>query len=348
MTAIAFVFPGQGSQLVGMGRALAEVSARARETFQEADDTLHFALSKLCFEGPAAALNDTANAQPAVLATSMACLEAFGEAILGRKAPRLGAAPSSDEAPRGVALLPAPVRPAYVAGHSLGEFSALVAAGVLSFQDALRLVFERGLLASTRGATGAMAAVVGMDAAQVERVISLVGQGDVVVANDNGPAQVTIAGSSEGVSLVSEALRREGAGRVVPLRISAPFHFPPMGRIADDLREVMRSLRFRDAVVPVISNIDALPRLRAAEIPEALARHLSTRVEWLRSVRFMLQDGVSTFVELGAGQVVNGLVRRISEHATLHNVSDPQSLAGTLRALLRTDPALTRPPLSPR
>ena len=322
-----------------MGRALAGSSSHARATFAEADETLGFALSRLCFEGPEAVLNDTTNAQPAVLATSIACLEALGEAILGRAATRLGAAPAHDDAPRGVALLPPEVRPAYVAGHSLGEFSALVAAGVLSFKDALRLVAERGRLAAARGARGGMAAVVGLDASSVEAVIAEVApSGDVVVSNDNGPAQVTIAGSEEGVRRVGKALRERGARLVVPLRISAPFHVPPMGRIADDLREVMRSLRFRDAVVPVVANIDALPRLRASDIPEALAKHLSSRVEWLRSVRFMAREGVSTFVELGAGQVVSGLVKRIAEQAALHNISDPQSLAGTLRALAGARP----------
>jgi [acyl-carrier-protein] S-malonyltransferase len=334
MRELAFVFPGQGSQAVGMGRALAEASARARQTFEEADETLRFALSKLCFEGPEAKLNDTANAQPAVFATSVACLEAFAEAILGHGGPRLGATPGSEDAPRGVALLPEDVRPKYVAGHSLGEFTALVAAGVLAFSDGLRLVAERGRLAATRGAKGAMAATIGLSAGEVEDVIAAVAPGDVVVANDNGPAQVTIAGSPEGVEKVSEALLDRGARRVIPLRISAAFHLPEMGRIADDLRDFMASLRFREPVVPIVSNIDALPRIRAADIPEALAKHLSTRVEWLRSVRFMAQQGVSTFVEMGAGQVVSSLVRRIADQAAMHNVSDPQSLGRTLRALI--------------
>ena len=334
MSAIAFVFPGQGSQIVGMGRELANASRRAREIFEEADRVLGFPLSKLCFEGPETVLSDTTYAQPAVFTTSIAALEAFGEAVLGPNGPRLTAEPATDGAPRGVALLPVAVRPAYVAGHSLGEYTALTAAGVLSFKDALRLVAERGRLAAQFGAKGAMAAVLGMNAAAVDAVITAAGRaGDVVVANDNGPLQVTIAGSAEGVAEVVGALRAKGARKVVPLRISAPFHFPEMGKIADDLRSFMDSIRFRDPVVPIVANIDALPKRFAADIPEALATHLSSRVEWLRSVRYMAQQNVSTFIELGAGQVVSGLVKRIAEKAALHNVSDPQSLAATLKAL---------------
>jgi [acyl-carrier-protein] S-malonyltransferase len=317
-----------------MGKALYERSSAARRVFQQADEILGFKLSKLCFEGPDAVLSDTTYAQPAVFTTSIAALEAFGEAVLGPKAPRLTAEPSDEDAPRGVGLLPPDMRPAYVAGHSLGEYTALAAAGVLSFGDALRLVAERGRLASEFGAKGAMAAVIGMDAATVAGVITAAGRaGDVVVANDNGPTQVTIAGSADGVGAVVDALRARGARKVVPLKISAPFHFPEMGRIADDLRAFMSSLRFRDPVVPVVANIDALPKRVASDIPDALARHLYSRVEWLRTVRFMAQQNVSTFIELGAGQVVNGLVKRIAEQAALHNVSDPQSLATTLRAL---------------
>ncbi len=282
---LAFVFPGQGSQAVGMGRAVYEASTRARAVFEEADR------------------------------------------ILGYN--RI----SDGHEPRGVAALPDDLRPSFVAGHSLGEFSALVAAGVLTFPDALRLVTERGRLAATKGARGAMAAVIGLSAADVDRVIAeTVPRGSAVVANDNGPAQVTIAGDSESVVRVSEALRRHGARKVVPLRISGPFHFPAMGAIGGDLASFMRTITFRDPVVPVVANTSGAPHESGARIPDALVRHLSQRVEWLRSVRFMAERGASTFVEIGAGQVVNGLVKRIAD-VKLINVSDPPSIREAIRAL---------------
>ena len=325
----AFVFPGQGSQIVGMGRAVYEQSARARETFEEADRTLGYEISKVCFEGPSQNLDDTTIAQPAILATSVAILEAFIESVNAK----LGRRVSDGHEPRGVAALPPAVRPRYVAGHSLGEFTALVAAGVLTFQDALRLVAERGRLAASRGAKGAMAAIVGLPAEEVDRVIkSTLPVGSAVVANDNGPAQVTIAGDADSVAMLSEALAKHGARKVVPLRISAPFHFPDMGRIGPDLAAFMRTLHFHEPVVPIVANVSALPHPSASAIPDALVRHLSSRVEWLRSVRYMAERGASTFVEIGAGQVVNGLVKRIAD-VKLLNVSDPLSINGALSIL---------------
>jgi [acyl-carrier-protein] S-malonyltransferase len=324
---LAFVFPGQGSQIVGMGRAVYEASARARAVFEEADRVLGYKLSEICFNGPADKLDDTRVAQPAILTTSVALLEALAEdsQATGRI--------SDGHEPRGVAALPDELRPSFVAGHSLGEFSALVAAGVLTFSDALRLVTERGRLAATKGARGAMAAVIGMSAADVDRVIAdTVASGRAVVANDNGPAQVTIAGDSESVTKVSEALTRNGARKVVPLRISGPFHFPAMGAIGGDLASFMRTITFRDPVVPVVANTSGAPHESGARIPDALVRHLSQRVEWLRSVRFMAERGASTFVEIGAGQVVNGLVKRIAD-VKLINVSDPPSIREAIRAL---------------
>ena len=326
---LAFVFPGQGSQIVGMGRGVYEQSARARETFDEADRTVGYELSKICFEGPSRDLDSTTVAQPAILTTSVAILEAFIESVNAK----LGRRSSDGVEPRGVAALPASLRPRFVAGHSLGEFTALVAAGVLTFQEALRLVAERGRLAASRGAKGAMAAIVGLPAEEVDRVIKdTLPVGSAVVANDNGPSQVTIAGDSESVAKVSAALTKHGARKIVPLRISAPFHFPDMGRIGPDLAAFMHTLHFHEPVVPIVANVSAMPHTSASAIPDALVRHLSSRVEWLRSVRYMAERGASTFVEIGAGQVVNGLVKRIAD-VKLLNVSDPLSIKGALSVL---------------
>lgn len=330
MPGLAFVFPGQGSQLVGMGRSVYESSPAARAVFDEADRVLGYRLSKICFEGPAEKLNDTTIAQPAILTTSIALFEALVESVshkLGRRA-------TDGSEPRGVLALPEPMRPAFVAGHSLGEFTALVIAGVLPFSDALRLVAERGQLAAQRGAQGEMAAIVGMSAPDVERVIRSAGlaEGSVVVANDNGPAQVTIAGDADGIRAVTEALAARGARKVVPLRISAPFHFPAMGRIGEDLRAFMQTLRFREPVVPIVANVSGLPHPNVSAIPDALVRHLSNRVEWLKSVRYMVERGAGTFVEFGGGPVVNGLVKRIAD-VKLVNVTDNTSIARAIESL---------------
>ena len=337
MSALAFVFPGQGSQIVGMGKSVYETSPAARAVFDEADRVLGYPLTRICFEGPEDRLNGTTIAQPAVLTTSIALFEAMVESASQRDGRRA----TDGSEPRGVLALPELMRPSFVAGHSLGEFTALVIAGVLPFADALRLVAARGELAATRGAQGSMAAILGMSAAEVETVIraTVAEEGRVVVANDNGPAQVTIAGDAVGIRLVTEALAAGGAKKVVPLRISAPFHFPAMGKIGDDLRLFMQTLRFSEPVVPIIANISGLPHPNVSAIPEALVRHLSQRVEWLKSVRFMVERGTSTFVEFGGGPVVNGLVKRIAD-VKLLNVTDNSSVAKAISALrAKTAPA---------
>ena len=318
-----------------MGRSVYETSAAARRTFDEADSVLGVSLTRVCFEGPAERLDDTAVSQPAILTTSIALLAAFieqAQAIL-----RPGLAPPRPADPAAtlpdLATLPEGLRPRFVAGHSLGEFSALVAAGALPFRDALRLVAERGRLAATKGARGVMAAVVGLSADVVEQVIATaVPDGTAVVANDNGPEHVTIAGAQASIAVAADALVRRGAKRVVQLRISGAFHYPPMARIGEDLRTVMSGLTFREPLIPVVANVSARPYEAAAAIPDTLVRHLSQRVEWLKSVRFMAERGASTFVEIGAGQVVNGLIKRIAE-AELLNVSDQSSLRQALERL---------------
>jgi [acyl-carrier-protein] S-malonyltransferase len=331
---LAFVFPGQGSQAVGMGRAVFDASEPARRTFEEANDVLGYRISSLAFDGPADRLDDTATAQPAILTTSIAILEALAE-----RASSAARRITEGQEPRGVAALPAEIRPAYVAGHSLGEFSALVAAGVLTFQDALRLVAERGRLATEKGARGAMAAIVGLSAQRVDEIIrEAAPDGSTVVANDNGPTQVTIAGESMSLAKVTEALARFGAKKVVPLRISGPFHFPPMGQIGEELRHFMSGLRWFDPVVPVVANVTGMPHPSGSAIPDALVRHLVQRVEWLRSVRAMREVGVTTFVEIGAGQVVSGLVKRIVDARTIA-VSDPRSIRELVTRLRAAAPA---------
>src|SRR5260221_8917907 len=311
-----------------MGRAVYEASARARAVFEEADRILGYKLSEICFNGPADRLDDTRVAQPAILTTSVALLEALAE-----DSASLGGRISDGQEPRGVAALPDELRPAFVAGHSLGEFSALVAAGVLTFSDALRLVTERGRLAATKGAKGAMAAVIGMSAADVDRIISdTVPHGRAVVAHGNGPSQGTIARGAEPAAPGRQALGKRGARKVIPLRISGPFHFPAMGAIGGDLASFMHTIKFREPVVPVVANVSGAPHQSGAHIPDALVRHLSQRVEWLRSVRFMAERGASTFVEIGAGQVVNGLVKRIAD-VKLINVSYPPSIREAIRSL---------------
>lgn len=315
-----------------MGRSVYESSSAARAVFDEADRVLGYPLTKVCFEGPAEKLNDTTVAQPAILTTSIALFEAMVESA--SVSDRRGKRATDGSEPRGVMALPEAMRPSFVAGHSLGEFTALVIAGVLPFADALRLVAARGELAATRGAQGSMAAILGMSAADVENVIrrTIPEEGRVVVANDNGPAQVTIAGDEAGVLFVTKALTAGGAKKIVPLRISAPFHFPAMGRIGEDLRTFMSTLRFREPVVPIVANISGLPHPNVGAIPDALVRHLSQRVEWLKSVRFMVERGTSTFVEFGGGPVVNGLVKRIAD-VKLVNVTDNPSLVKAIEAL---------------
>src|SRR5260221_2045865 len=264
-----------------MGRAVYEASARARAVFEEADRILGYKLSEICFNGPADRLDDTRVAQPAILTTSVALLEALAE-----DSASLGGRISDGQEPRGVAALPDELRPAFVAGHSLGEFSALVAAGVLTFSDALRLVTERGRLAATKGARGAMAAVIGMSAADVDRIISeTVPQGTAVVANDNGPSQVTIAGDDDAVAKVSAALSRQGARKVVPLRISGPFHFPAMGAIGGDLASFLRTIKVLQPVLPVFSYTNRAPPQFSPPTPYPLAWHPSPLDQWGPSPR---------------------------------------------------------------
>src|SRR5439155_14424463 len=281
---VAWLFPGQGSQAVGMGKELARRYPRATRVFEEANDALAIDLRALCFEGPAEELDRTANTQPALLATSIACLRAAEEAADGLGAPRL------------------------VLGHSLGEFTALVAAGVLAFADALRLVRTRGELMQAADPSGAMAAVIGLDAYVVAR--ALVGS-HVVVANDNAPGQVVISGPRIELARAADDLKNIGAQRVIPLRVSAAFHSPAMQAAAPRLRQAidvtpLSALRYR-----LVANVDARVHVHAREMPSLLEKQVWSPVQWVASVNRAHGEGASAFVEFGPGTVLTGLVKRI-------------------------------------
>src|SRR2546428_1729992 len=304
--AVAWLFPGQGSQAVGMGKELAERYGAAARVFEEANEVLGIDLRGLCFEGPAEDLDRTANTQPALLATSIACLRAAQEAAGGLADPR------------------------FVLGHSLGEFTALVAAGVLALADALRLVRTRGDLMQAADPAGAMAAVIGLDALVVAR--ALVGT-SVVVANDNAPGQVVISGPRADLARASDALKEAGAKRIVPLRISAAFHSPAMRTVAPRLREAIDATAFSALRYPLVANVDAGVPEHAREMPPLLEKQVWSPVQWVASVRRAGDEGVSSFVEFGPGNVLTGLVKRILPDAATGNVADEATLRRALPLL---------------
>jgi [acyl-carrier-protein] S-malonyltransferase len=306
---VAFVFPGQGSQAVGMGRALSHAFPESRAVFDEADAAVGFALSRLCFEGPEAELQLTANTQPAILATSVAALRA----LLARGA-----------------------RPDWVAGHSLGEYSALVAAGAIGLVDAVRTVRRRGeyMQEAVPVGTGAMAAILGLDLPAIEAACRE-SAGDEVVspANVNSPGQVVIAGHAAAVDRASELCKARGAKRAVRLPVSAPFHCALMTPAQDRLAADLGALAFRDPGVPLVNNVDARVVRDAVACREGLVRQVSGAVRWQDSVELLAAQGVTTFVEVGPGTVLGGLVRKIAKGARVLNVDSPESLEATLAAL---------------
>lgn len=303
---VAFVFPGQGSQYVGMGKSLYEASEAARQVFQQADQVLGFALTKLMFEGPDDELEDTINAQPAILTLSVACLAALRE-----KWSEIGKA----------------VEPLYVAGHSLGEYSALVAAEVLDFADALALVRERGRLMkeTSEDRPGGMAAVVGLDRPTLEAICNRAGEhGLIVVANTNTADQMVISGELPALDRAVEFARDAGARAVVPLRISIASHSPLMQQAALQLAGVIASLDLKDPVTPMVANIQGRILTTAEDIRQHMATQLTLPVEWTQSVRGMIESGVDTFVEIGPGQVLSRLIRKISRDVRAMALSDSE------------------------
>ncbi len=316
---VAFVFPGQGSQHVGMGKALFDVSDTARRVFRQADEILEFALSKLCFEGPEAELNDTVNAQPAILTVSVACLHALRERwqALGQV-----------------------VAPQYVAGHSLGEFTALVAADVIDFDAALRLVRERGRLMKANGddRPGGMLAVLGLEPAVVERLVEEASAvGIITVANANSPGQLVLSGEPPALQRAAELARARGAARVVRLPISIASHSPLMARAASQFGELVARLPLRQPRVPVVANITGQILTSAEDVRRELADHILKPVQWSTSVIEMVKRGSAEFLEIGPGQVLSGLIRRISAEVQVVTLND-REIARALAPTLPSNP----------
>ncbi|HSL52962.1 MAG TPA: ACP S-malonyltransferase [Pyrinomonadaceae bacterium] len=305
----AIVFPGQGSQAPGMGKDLAEKFAVARQVFEEADDALGFAISRLCFDGPAEELQLTENTQPAILTVSVAAFRAMQEAGISA--------------------------PAFVAGHSLGEYSALVASGSLSLSEAVRTVRARGqyMQEAVPVGTGAMAAVIGGDLDAIERICAEA-RGDQVcsIANINAPNQIVIAGNTEAVDRAVELLSGV-ARKVVKLKVSAPFHCALMKPAQDRLAVDLAALNFSVPAMPVVTNVDARATTAPDELRDALVRQVSAPVRWVESMQLLIEQGAGTFVEAGPGKVLSGLMRQISRDVKMLNVEDAASLETTGAAL---------------
>ncbi|MBM3121353.1 MAG: ACP S-malonyltransferase [Chloroflexi bacterium] len=302
----AFVFPGQGSQFVGMGKALAQADPQAAELFARADLLLGLPLSTLCWEGPAETLNETVNTQPALLVHSLAALGA-----LQRRFPSL--------------------RPAMVAGHSMGEFSALVAAGAVGFDEALRLVLERGraMQAAGQQQPGGMAAILGLDVERVADVCaaaSSAASGVVQVANDNCPGQVVISGENAALDAALEALTAAGAKRAVRLAVSIGAHSPLMQPAQERLNRALAASGLSDPQVPIVGNVAAAMLTTAEAVRQDLQAQLTSRVRWTESILAMRAAGITTYLELGAGNVLCGLIRRIDRTAVTLAVDSIESL----------------------
>ncbi|PZD93291.1 [acyl-carrier-protein] S-malonyltransferase [Paenibacillus sambharensis] len=305
----AFVFPGQGAQSVGMGKDVYEASEAGRSLFRRADEALGFKLSDIIFDGPEAELKQTANTQPALLTVSLALLELIKERV----------------------------RPDYVAGHSLGEYSALAAAGVLSFEDAVRIVRARGefMESAVPGGQGAMAAVLGADREQLAALCQAVSgeAGAVELANVNCPGQIVVSGTAAGVAAIVERGKEAGAKRVIPLEVSGPFHSSLMKPAADQLQQVLEQADLKDSTVPVVANVTARPVQSASDIRGLLTEQVVSPVLWEDTIVWLIEQGVDEFVEIGPGTVLAGLIKKTDKSVRVRSVNSLTAAAQLLDEL---------------
>lgn len=307
MDGLAFIFPGQGSQQVGMGKDLCENFKVAKEAFEEADEALRLKISSLCFDGPEEELKLTANTQPAILTVSVSALR--------------------------VLQLETDLSPSLLAGHSLGEYTALVAGEAVDFAEAVRAVRARGqfMQEAVPVGEGALGALLGLDEAEVSSICEEAAQGEVLTpANFNCPGQIVISGHTGAVTRAVDLATERGAKRAMLLPVSAPFHSPLMKPAGERLKEVLEGMAVRDAQIPVVANVDAEPNASADRIVKLLTQQVSAPVRWEESMRRMLSEGISRFVEVGPGRVLLGLMKRIDETARLANVQDTKSLRKTI------------------